>query len=146
MRSKIHKYNCLKKGMSKTILSICLSLLTQYCFGQNYQSLDTVKAPAAYENIYNRPLFSDSLASSFIIFIKKEVKSHKHLTHTEHVTILEGEGEMILGDKKFTVRKGDIIFIPKNTFHSLKTTSAVPVKVLSVQSPRFDGTDRVMAP
>ena len=146
MKPKIHNYVCPKMGISKTLFSLFFSLITLGCLSQNHQSLDTIKPPASYENIYNRPLYSDSLSSSFIIFIKKEVKSHKHLTHTEHVTILEGEGEMILGEKNFMVKKGDIIFIPKNTFHSLKTTSAVPVKVLSVQSPRFDGTDRVMAP
>lgn len=129
----------------KTCLTFCLSILSGFCFSQNFQSLDTIKAPASYENIYNRPVYSDSLASSFVIFIKKEVKAHKHILHTEHVTILEGEAEMTLGDKKFTVKKGDIIFIPKNTFHSLKTTSQIPVKVLSIQAPRFDGTDRVMA-
>ncbi len=129
----------------KMLLTLSLALFAFCSYGQNRQSLDTIKPPAAYENIYNRPLYSDSLTSSFVIFIKKEVKAHKHVMHTEHVTVLEGEGEMTLGDKKFTVKKGDIIFIPKNTFHSLKTTSAIPVKVLSVQSPRFDGTDRVMA-
>lgn len=110
---------------------------------QSIQSLDTIKAPASYENIYSRAIASDSLSSSFVIFIKKEVKKHKHVTHTENVSILEGEGEMLLGDKTIMVKKGDIIFIPKNTVHSLKVTSKDPVKILSIQSPMFDGKDRV---
>ena len=72
--------------------------------------MDTIKDPANYDNIYNRTLASDSLSSSFVIFIKKEVKKHKHATHTENVYILDGEGEMLLGDKTFKVKKGDIIF------------------------------------
>lgn len=107
------------------------------------QSLDTIKAPTNYDGIYSRMVASDSLSSSFVIFIKKEVKKHKHATHTENVYILDGEGEMLLGDKIFKVKKGDIIFIPMNTVHSLKVTSSTPVKVLSVQSPRFDGKDRI---
>lgn len=107
------------------------------------QSLDTIKAPTHYDNINSRTIASDSLSSSFVIFIKKEVKKHKHATHTENVYILDGEGEMLLGDKTFKVKKGDIIFIPMNTVHSLKVTSSIPVKVLSVQSPRFDGKDRI---
>ena len=71
------------------------------------------------------------------------MKLHKHVEHTENVIILEGEGEMTLGDKKFKVKKGDIVFIPKGTPHSLTVTSAIPVKVLSVQSPFFDGKDRI---
>lgn len=83
----------------KTCWTFFLSILTGLCFSQTFQSLDTVKDPAAYENIYSRPIYSDSLSSSFVIFTKKEVKLHKHVSHTEHVTILEGEGEMTLGDK-----------------------------------------------
>lgn len=124
------------------LLNFFLSLIVT-ANAQRFQSLDTVKPAGSYENIYSRPIGSDSLVSSFVIFIKKEVKSHKHITHTEQVYVLEGEGEMILGDKKFGVKKGDMVFIPKNTVHALKVTSAGPMKVLSVQAPHFDGKDRV---
>src|ERR1051325_2161061 len=129
----------------KKLFLLCLLLPSVYGFSQNFQSLDTVKAYGDYENIYLRKLNSDSLVSSFVIFVKKEVKAHKHVSHSEHVYILDGEGEMTVGDKKMTVKKGDMIFIPKGTVHSLKVTSAAPVKVLSVQAPMFDGKDRVMA-
>jgi mannose-6-phosphate isomerase-like protein (cupin superfamily) len=123
-------------------LFLLLFLFPFFAKAQN-QSLDTIKAPSNYDNIYSRTIASDSLSSSFVIFIKKEVKKHKHATHTENVYILEGEGEMLLGDKTFKVKKGDIVFIPMNTIHSLKVTSSIPVKVLSVQSPYFDGKDRI---
>lgn len=110
---------------------------------QSFLSLDTVKPPVEYDNIYTRQVDSDSLCSTFVIFIKKQVKLHKHAAHTETVIILEGEGEMILGDKKFKVKKYDIIFIPKGTPHSLTVTSSAPVKVLSIQTPYFDGKDRI---
>ncbi|MBI4930899.1 MAG: cupin domain-containing protein [Bacteroidetes bacterium] len=129
----------------KTLLTLCFLLASfPFSFSQNYQSLDTVKTYGDYENIYLRKLNSDSLVSSFIIFIKKEVKAHKHVTHSEHVYILDGEGEMMLGDKIMKVKKGDMIFIPKGTVHSLKVTSTTPMKVLSVQAPMFDGKDRVV--
>ncbi len=110
---------------------------------QSLQSTDTVKAPLVYENVFVKPITTDSLACSYVIFVKKEVKKHKHVFHTEHVYVLEGEGELLLGDKTLIVKKGDIIFIPKNTVHSLKTTSLVPVKIISIQAPYFDGKDRV---
>ena len=129
------------KGTLLTVFGICLFLAGR---AQSQQSMDTIKPPAAYDNIYNRPLYSDSLSSSFMIFIKKEVKMHAHVTHTEQVYVLEGEGEMTVGAKVMKVKKGDIIFIPKNTVHGLKVTSLAPMKVLSVQAPYFDGKDRVM--
>lgn len=122
---------------------MCLFIFPLFTQAQSYQSLDTIKAPAVYDNIYSRSIASDSLVSSFVIFIKKEVKKHKHILHSEHVYVLDGEGDMLLGEKLFKVKKGDILFIPKNTIHALKVTSATPLKVLSVQAPLFDGSDRV---
>lgn len=129
--------------MRTLLLSIGLLIFSANLKAQLHLSLDTVRAPAAYENIHVVPIASDSLVSSFVIFVKKEVKAHKHVTHSENVYILEGEGMMTLGDKKFKVKKGDMVVIPKNTVHSLKVTSSKPAKVLSVQSPVFDGKDRV---
>lgn len=127
----------------KKIFILLLFALPLVLRSQNYQSLDTIKAPFEYENVYSRSIAFDSLASSFVIFIKKEVKEHKHVFHSEHVYVLEGEGEMLLGERSFMVKKGDMVFIPKNTVHGLKVTSMVPVKVLSIQSPLFDGKDRI---
>lgn len=110
---------------------------------QSLQLVDTIKAPSVYENVFVKSIASDSLTCSYVIFVKKEVKKHKHVFHTEHVYVLEGEGELLLGDKTMNIKKGDIIFIPKNTVHALKTTSSVPVKIISIQAPYFDGKDRV---
>lgn len=109
---------------------------------QKHVNIDTVGLKTVSDNIYNSPLFGDSLASSFVIVIKKEVKLHKHLAHSEHVVVLEGSGKMNLGGKQIDIKKGDVIFIPKNTPHSLKAIGNTPVKVLSVQAPYFDGKDR----
>lgn len=124
-----------------TFLILILSLSTQ---AQTWQNADTVTCPKEVENIYVRPLYSDSLSSSYVIFIKKEVKLHKHISHSEHVVVLNGTGDMVLGDKIFPIKKGDVIFIPKNTPHSVVTTSKKPLKVISIQSPQFYGEDRVM--
>jgi mannose-6-phosphate isomerase-like protein (cupin superfamily) len=111
---------------------------------QNIQSADSINPPSDYENVYSKNIGNDSLSSSFVIFIKKQVKLHKHEYHTEQVIVLEGEAEMLLGDKKIKIKKGDIILIPKNTPHSVTVTSVVPLKVISIQSPYFDGKDRVL--
>jgi mannose-6-phosphate isomerase-like protein (cupin superfamily) len=129
--------------MRKWIYLILLIWVATGLKAQRYQQLDTVKAPASYENIYSRLLYSDSLASSFVIFIKKEVKEHKHASHSEHITVLEGEAEMKMDETSFKIKKGDVIFVPKNTWHSVKVISKTPLKVISVQSPNFDGKDRI---
>jgi len=128
----------------KFFVVIFLVLLFYNNKAQTLLNVDTIGSNSKTENVYNRVAFSDSLASSFCIVIKKEVKSHKHASHSEHVIVTEGEGIMKLADKTFTIKKGDLVFIPKNTIHSVKTTSKIPLKVISIQSPMFDGTDRIM--
>src|SRR5574343_992906 len=78
-------------------------------YGQNYMNTDTVGLKTVSDNIYNKPLFADSLASSFIIVIKKEVKLHKHLYHSEHIVVLEGNGQMQIGGKLIEIKKGDVV-------------------------------------
>jgi mannose-6-phosphate isomerase-like protein (cupin superfamily) len=89
------------------------------------------------------PLASDSLVSSFLIYVNDSVPTHYHAAHSEHVYVLEGAGQMRLGDSLFTVEAGACIFIPKQTAHRVKRTSAQPLKVISIQAPRFDGKDRI---
>ena len=122
------------------VLLVVGSSLTGY--SQHFNT-DSIGAKTVSDNIYNKPLFGDSLASSFVIVIKKEVKLHKHIQHSEHVVVLEGSGQMTLGSKGFAVKKGDVIFIPKNTIHGVISTGEQPLKVLSVQAPKFDGKDRI---
>ncbi|HRH39186.1 MAG TPA: cupin domain-containing protein, partial [Flavobacteriales bacterium] len=71
------------------------------------------------------------------------VAPHFHQHHTEHVVVLEGTAVMTLGDSTFTIAAGSTIAIPMGTVHAVTTTSNVPLRVISVQSPQFDGTDRV---
>ena len=124
---------------------LCIAVCAGFVTGFKAQQLnaDTVGLKTVSDNLYNAPLFSDSLASSFVIVIKREVKPHKHLTHSEHVVVIEGSGNMRLGDKNLEIKKGDVVFIPKNTVHAVKSTGKQPLKVVSIQSPFFDGKDRV---
>ena len=110
---------------------------------QQYQGADTITAPTKLDNIYARPLYSDTLASSFVIFIKNEVKEHKHAYHAEHIYVLQGEALMKIDGNSFKIKKGDVIFVPKNTWHYVKVTSKTPLKVISIQAPNFDGKDRI---
>ena len=114
------------------------------CSFTNNLNLQALQPDKEFDNILNIPYCSDSLSSSFVIWVKKEVKSHRHAKHTENIYVIEGTATMKLGKEIFDIKAGDYVFIPKNTLHSVKTTSQKPLKVLSIQSPNFDGTDRIL--
>jgi mannose-6-phosphate isomerase-like protein (cupin superfamily) len=124
-------------------LCLILLALVYRAHGQNVTSVDTT-GPKATINTSITKCFGDSLSTSFVIVIPNAVALHKHVTHSEHVLVLEGEGQMTLGDSLIAIHKGDLVFIKKNTLHAAKSTGKMPLKVLSIQAPMFDGTDRVM--
>ena len=96
-----------------------------------------------YDNISITKLSTNSDATTFAIWIKKKVKIHKHINHTEHVYIKQGKGKFQLADSLYNIKTGDLIIIPKNTWHGVIVESKNPMKVISIQSPEFFGKDRV---
>ncbi len=96
-----------------------------------------------YDNVHVKKIHSDDRATTFVIWVKKAVKSHRHESHTEMIVVFKGKGKMTVGDEVKSIKKGDIIIVPINTAHSVITTSRKPLKVLSVQAPVFLGKDRI---
>jgi mannose-6-phosphate isomerase-like protein (cupin superfamily) len=127
--------------MRKFVL-LLLIMIGANCSAQQI-STDTIKSPTPDKN-YVRTLHHDSLSSSFLIIIPKEVKAHYHANHTEQVVVLSGTADMMLGDQNLHIKAGDVIIIPKGTKHSALVTSTDPLKIISVQAPYFDGTDRIL--
>lgn len=103
-----------------------------------------ITLPEEAGSVYVHRVSSDSLSTAFILYIKEEVAMHKHEYHSENVIVLEGTAILYLDDTRYEIKAGDIIFIPKNTWHSVLVTSDIPLKVISIQSPFFDGTDRII--
>jgi quercetin dioxygenase-like cupin family protein len=128
----------------KRILIVSIAVIAMVSIAQTDPKLTNHKAVEPYENIYVERISGDTNQTSFLIWVKNSVPLHLHEWHTENVYILDGKGEMTLGDEKFVVKKGDYFNIPKGTPHALKVLSSAPVKVLSIQSPHFDGSDRIL--
>jgi mannose-6-phosphate isomerase-like protein (cupin superfamily) len=129
--------------MQRHLLYILLFCFIQTANAQ-FIDLDTILVIDDYENVSSQKLYSDSLVTTFEIWVKKEVPLHKHEFHTEQVMVLEGEGNMRLGNEWKIIKTGDLIIIPAGTLHQVIVTSSIPLKVLSIQAPEFDGSDRVI--
>jgi quercetin dioxygenase-like cupin family protein len=111
--------------------------------GGYHKAARALRPDNAFDNVLVQKLFTDAQASGFVIWIKAQVPLHQHALHSETVVILAGHAEMSLGDAHMTVRRGDIIFIPQGTPHAVTVHKGV-LKVLSIQAPEFDGTDRIL--
>ena len=127
----------------KTIITLALLFLINIVGAQTIKSIDDLEPSEAFDNIHVQKIDSDSLSTIFAIWVKLKVKMHKHVNHIENVYIIEGNGEFTVSDSTYKVRKGDLIVIPKDTWHGVKVSSKKPMKVISIQSPEFKGLDRV---
>ena len=126
----------------RTILTIGLILCLSDLFAQSTFDLKGMNYEGD-EVIHLEKLASDSLASTFLIWVKEGVKAHFHASHTEYVYVLEGQGSMILGKEEVMIQPGQLIYIPVGTVHSVVVNAGSELKVLSVQTPEFKGQDRV---
>ena len=127
----------------KTAISLTFLFFTYTSSAQIIKSTYDLEPTEKYDNIYVKKIDTDSLSTTFAIWVKLQVKMHKHLNHVENVYILEGTGDFTVSDSTYEVKKGDLIVIPKNTWHGVTISSKNPMKVISIQSPEFKGIDRV---
>tara|TARA_B100000508_G_scaffold140085_2_gene140060 strand:+ start:80103 stop:80495 length:393 start_codon:yes stop_codon:yes gene_type:complete len=127
----------MKKLLSLIVFIACFSL------GFSQQNLIELEPHKNFDNILIEKLAGDSLSTQFVIWVKDTVRTHKHEHHSEALYVLEGGGDFYLGKEMIKISKGDFISIPKNTWHAVKVTSEIPLKVISVQSPEFKGEDRL---
>jgi mannose-6-phosphate isomerase-like protein (cupin superfamily) len=65
------------------------------------------------------------LANEFEVAVGGEVFPHTHPTH-EFYFVMRGAGDMIINDESRPVKVGDLIYIPPDAVHSLRTTGDEP--------------------
>ena len=67
---------------------------------------------------------------------------HMHQYHDEVIIILDGEGEVVVGDESRMLKKGDVFFIPKGIPHTTRFAN----NCVGIYSPPFDmdNPDRVV--
>lgn len=66
---------------------------------------------------------------------------HRHIITEELYHILQGEGEMTLGEKVFRVKVGDTVCILPGTSHKIRNTGEGNLKLLCCCSPCYTHAD-----
>jgi len=115
-------------------------------YGNEYQELrlDKILADnplAAGENIKVANLGRSQSASQHVVQIRDREIPHIHKLHDATVTMLRGEGYLILGKKRINLKAGDVVHIPRGVPHYYVNAASQPTVALAVYSPAFDGKD-----
>jgi len=86
---------------------------------------------------------SDNLSISHDVVIGTAGK-HMHKKMEEVYYVERGEGQLVIGDEVLDIKEGDIVSIPKNTWHFLKKLEDKPLEVLVVTYPKYDPDDLIL--
>jgi mannose-6-phosphate isomerase-like protein (cupin superfamily) len=75
---------------------------------------------------------------------------HIHHNQEEAFYLLDGELEMVLGERTFAAAEGSFILVPRGTVHGFSNHGSRPVRLLTIFSPPIDQyraalTDLVLA-
>ena len=128
----------------KLFFTLFLNLIFFNLFSQEFVGeFNKIRPDSTFSNIHVHQISTDSSSTTFVIWVKNKVKMHKHLEHVENIYVTQGEGKFHLGATTYHIEPGDLIVVPKNTWHGVEVTSDIPLKVISIQSPEFKGIDRV---
>lgn len=129
------------------LLSACVSGPHFYLqYGDEYREIDLEKiladnplAPG--ENIKVANLGRSASASQHIVQIRDREILHVHKLHDGTVTMLRGQGYLLLAGQRIDVKVGDVIHIPRGVAHQYINGDGEPTVALAVYAPAFDGKD-----
>ena len=74
----------------------------------------------------------------------RDTELHRHQRSQEIYYILEGEGEMRLGNEKFRVKQYDAVLIPPGTPHCVKNDGRSGLRMLCVCTPPYSHEDTLL--
>jgi len=88
-----------------------------------------------------RELYMNPEISISYIDVIGDAKPHVHRIMQEFYRVEVGCGQIVIGENTFSIGKGDVIPIPKNTVHYLKKLGSEKFEVSVVTYPRYDPAD-----
>ena len=85
------------------------------------------------------PISSEHFSMGFVVLEPEGGQVPWHNQDQEEIYfIVEGVGEMCLGDERRVVRGGQAVFIPPHEFHQLTNTGDRPLKMIYCYGPAGD--------
>jgi len=106
---------------------------------RNRKSIPVTKdACERLQELYHSKNISVSYAT-----ITNKTQAHKHKKTEELYYIVKGHGTMRIGTNLVKIREGDIIPIPKSTYHAIENV-ALPIEIVVVTHPRWTRKDQIL--
>ena len=87
----------------------------------------------------NKPIIAEHFCMGHVTLAPKggQVPWHNH-ENEETYFIIEGKGEMCLGDERQEINTGQMVYIPSNVYHQLTNIGDTPLRMMYCYAPAGD--------
>ena len=109
-----------------------------------YQDTEWTKAEKE-KNIAFKNLAHTKQSSSHLVRIKGQEVPHYHDSHSSIVTVISGKSILHFKDLDVTIEAGDVVNIPKGTYHWAENVDANATVVFVTFFPAYKGKDKRLA-
>jgi mannose-6-phosphate isomerase-like protein (cupin superfamily) len=89
------------------------------------------------------PLGQLDTASARLLQIQHELTKRTHADHDEIFLLVRGKGDFYLGDQMRTLRRMDMVFVPRGTPHSFINTGGGSAGMIVFCTPPYDAKDQI---
>lgn len=88
-------------------------------------------------NYYRKVLFTTDTLQLVVMSLlpKEEIGMEKHPHTTQFIRVERGKALAIVGNRRFKLKNGDVIIIPKNKNHNIINTGRGKLKLYTLYSP-----------
>lgn len=124
-------------------LTACQTTKTQKLIfpEQTYQKVQWTEKEKSLP-IAIRHLYRNEAVSTHLIRLQGNETPHYHDHHDLSVTALSGQSTIHFKDKQIALKPGDVVFIPRGTYHWAENHDINGSVVFAVFSPAYQGKDK----
>lgn len=78
-----------------------------------------------------------------VVLPKRRLSLQRHFHRSEYWVVVKGEAKVRVGDKEFTLRRGETTFIPVREVHRIENASDETLEIIEVQLGDYLGEDDI---
>jgi quercetin dioxygenase-like cupin family protein len=91
-----------------------------------------------------KKIFQTDEASHHQVWLRTAEKPHIHDFHDLTAIMMQGTGRIHFSNRSYLMNPGDLVYIPRGTFHWAENLDPEASEIYVIFTPPFDGKDRRM--
>lgn len=128
-----------RRGATQDVKALQEKLEKQGC-PEAIEHLEIIRPWGRYRVLEHSERFK---IKSIIVNAGSKLSLQLHRHRTEHWVVIQGNAEVTLGERRFTIHEGESAYVPRSTLHRLANPGTVPLEIIEVSNGEYVGEDDI---